>query len=249
MSIVLHEREWAENAIANRNLGRLRGEGLKRVAKYYLQCEGYNSQETRNKLESLLLQCDPKVSIAKWDERLDRYIRDAKKEPLFDIDGVTVYKEELEVIDALEGSQIRRLAFVLLCVAKYRNALRIENDNWGSTSDSELMKMANVNTSTRKQSLMWYRMRDAGLIRYSKRVDNLNVRVLYLRESGEEALFINDFRNLGNQYLLYAGEPLMQCVECGLIVKRGSNAQRYCPDCATEMYVKNAVEAVMRRGS
>ena len=51
MSIVLNEREWAEYAIASRQLGRSPMETLNRVARYYYQCEGYRRKEVKQKVD------------------------------------------------------------------------------------------------------------------------------------------------------------------------------------------------------
>ena len=60
--------------------------------------------------------------------------------------------------------------------------------------------MANIKTSIKRQSLMFAELRNAGFIRFSKKIDNLNVQVLFMTP-GETAIHIQDFRNLGYQYL------------------------------------------------
>ena len=59
-------------------------------------------------------------------------------------------------------------------------------------------------------------------------------------------LRITDFRNLGNQYMMYLGESYFQCVECGLVVRRITNNQKYCDDCAASVYVRKSVESALK---
>lgn len=94
---------------------------------------------------------------------------------------------------------------------------------------------------------MLHEMKNAGLLRFSKRVDSLNIQVKFIRANSPVAIHITDFRNLGNQYLLYCGEPYFQCANCGLTIKKKSNVHKYCSDCAAEMYIKKSVESVMRQ--
>ena len=118
-----------------------------------------------------------------------------------------------------------------------------------NTSDKEIMQMANINTSIKRQSLMFAELRDAGFIRFSKKIDNLNVQVQFI-QAGETAIHIQDFRNLGYQYLKYYGGAYFECENCGLTVKAQSPAkgrpQKYCPSCAVEVKTRQTVNAVMR---
>jgi hypothetical protein len=247
VSIVLNEREWAENAITSRQLGKKPVETLSRVARYYCQCEKYKKKEVRGKLEDFLLQCDPGVILVKWSDTIDRIVRSSDKFPLIELEGIDITEAELQTVRSLDGKQLQRLAFTLLCVAKYWDAAQEKNNGWVNTSDKEIMKMANINTSIKRQSLMLHEMKNAGLLRFSKRVDSLNIQVKFIRANSPVAIHITDFRNLGNQYLLYCGEPYFQCANCGLTIKKKSNVHKYCSDCAAEMYIKKSVESVMRQ--
>lgn len=252
MSIVLDEYEWAERMVGSRELGKKPVETLSRVAKYYLAA-GYSKRDVRGMLDTFLVQCDPSASLSKWSDKLDSVARNADRRPLVRMDGVDVTRNEMEFIEKLEGRQLQRLAFTLLCAAKYWDGAREQNDHWVNSEDREIMQMANIRTSVRRQSLLYARLRDEGAIRFARKIDNLNVQILFI-EDGDHALHIHDFRNLGYQYLKYCGEPYFECENCGLTVKinepfRGRR-QKYCPNCAVEVRVRQNVNAVMRqRGS
>ena len=249
MGIVLNEREWAENMILARQLGKKPIETLSRVARYYCQIEGYSKKAVRNKIEEFLIQCDPGVILVKWGDILDRITKTADKYPLIQVDGVDVTEAELDVIKSLNGKQLQRLAFTLLCVAKYWNLAQPNNNDWVNTSDKDIMKMANVSTSVQRQSLMLHDMNKADIIGFSKRVDSLNLQVKFIENKSPVKLHITDFRNLGSQYLMFCGESYFQCENCGITIKKRSNVQKYCPDCAAEMYIRKSVESVMRKRS
>lgn len=249
MSIVLNEYDWAENMINNHSLGKKPSETLSRVAKYYL-ATGYSKREAREMLDTFLIQCDPSASIPNWSDTLDKAVRNASKYPIVRMDGIDVSLKEMKSIENLDGKQIRRLAFALLCVAKYWDAVSEKNDHWVNTADREIMQMANISTSIKRQSAMFAELKAAGMIRFSKKIDNLNVRVNFV-EDGKPALHIQDFRNLGFQYLKYYDGPYFECENCGLTVKVQEPAkgrrQKYCPCCAVEVGVRQRVNWVMRK--
>lgn len=248
MSIVLKEHEWAENMIRSKSLGKKPSETLGRVARYYID-KGYNKKDTRNFLDTFLIQCEPTSSLPKWSDALDYALSRALRYEAIDIEGIDITKPEMDKIDALEGKQIKRLAFTLLCLAKYWKIILPLGDYWVNNKDNEIMAMANINTSIKRQGAMYWSLRECGMIQFSKKVDNTNVRVCFV-EDGETVIRITDFRNLGYQYLKYHGEPYFECENCGLTTKinepnRGRR-QKYCRDCAVAINTQQRVNSVMR---
>lgn len=254
MSIVLNEHYYAEQAIQTRSLGKKPSETLSRVARYYIDSfDSANKKTIRSKLDLFLLQCDSTASIPKWSKMLDFATDWAFKHEAIQIDSIIITKPEMDKIDSLDGKQIRRLAFVLLCLSKYWNIVNSQNNDWVNSKDNEIMAFANINTSIRRQCAMYAALRDAGLIQFSKKVDNTNVRVCFA-EDGETAMTITDLRNLGYQYLKYHGEPYFECSNCGITTKisnpwnkNSSWKQKYCRDCAVEIKTKQNVNSVMRQ--
>ena len=250
MSVVLRENDWAASMIQANSLGKKPSETLRRVARFYMDTYNINQDAARKKLDLFLLQCDTTSSLPKWSDALDYAVSRACKYPAINIDHISVSKNEVEKIDSLEGKQIRRLAFTLLCLAKYWNIVTRKEDGWVNSKDNEIMSMANINTSIKRQSLMFGKLNELGMIQFSKKVDNTNVKVCFM-EDGEEAIRIYDFRNLGYQYLMYHGEPYFTCENCGITTKvndKGNRRrQKYCPECAAIIKMKQNIESVMRR--
>lgn len=188
MSIVLNEYEWAERMINNHDLGKRPVETLNRVAKYYL-ATGYSKREVRRMLDTFLIQCDPSASLPSWSDMLDKIAKNVDKYPIIRVDGIDVTGKEMEAIEKLDGKQLRRLAFTLLCVAKYWDAVSERNDHWANTSDREIMQMANISTSIKRQSALFAELKNADMVRFSKKIDNLNVKVVFMRRA--KSLYIS----------------------------------------------------------
>lgn len=249
MTIVLDENAWAKQMIDSCSLGRKPFETLTRVARYYID-NNCSRRETRKKLDAFILQCDPMVSVPKWSKTIDYALSRAMKTEAVKIDFIPITAKELEIIGTLEGKQLQRLAFTLLCLAKYWNVVNKAESGWVNTPDSEIMRMANVNTSIDRQSAMYHTLFTMGLVQFSKRVDNTNVRVRFI-DTGEPLLKITDFRNLGNQYMMFKGEPFFVCKNCGIVTRRhktessAGRKQMYCNACASSIAIQQRINSVM----
>lgn len=245
--IILNEEEYAQKLINEKSIGKNPFEDLVIVTKYYLG-HGHKKNGARRKLEEFLVECDPNVSIPKASTFLDAVVSKALKGQLLIIPCVNIYKSEMEVITAIKSRMAQRLAFTLLCLSKYWD-IKLNSDHWVNTDDGEIMKMANIKTSIRKQCELFRMLYEDGLIQFSKRVDNTNVRVLFQENDGVIVLKINDFRNLGWQYLNHLNGGFYFCQNCGVISKRQERQRRdpkYCPDCAVKIHLQQRVNSVMR---
>ena len=248
MSLILNEREWAEDMISRHELGKNPTQTLRKVASYYYESK-YSRKEIRRMLETFLVSCDPTASLVKWADSLDRIVKNVDKHKLIQVEGVDVTVPEMLIIQDLPGKQLQRLAFTVLCVSKYWDAVSKDNRHWLNTSDKEVIAMANISTSTKRQSLLFGQLIERKLIKQAKKVDNLNVQILF-GTPGDVAIHITDFRNLGYQYLRFCGGGFYECENCGLVVRIPKQAagpkHKYCPDCAVTVHTKQKVDSVMR---
>lgn len=248
--IILNEIDWARDAIQSNSLGNKPYETLCRVAKYYAH-DGYSKQRITKSLESFIQKCDPKASIPKWSDTIGYAVKFAMKHPAIEIDHIPITRVEMDTIDALSGKQLKRLAFTLLCLAKFFDTANQSDDHWVNCEDNEIMKMANISTSIRRQSDMYHQLWKLGLIQFSKKVDNTNVRVLFTADDTDVVLRVTDFRNLGYQYLMYHGDQFFVCENCGIVTKiknpESGRRQKYCPSCAKEVQLQQIVNSVMRK--
>jgi len=247
MELVMNEMEWAADMIERHDLGDRPTQTLRRVASYYYNNK-YGKKEIRRLLELFLVSCDPSISLVKWSDTIDRVVKGVDKRKTIHVDGVEITDAEMDRITSLVGPRPRRLAFTLLCIAKYWNQVSKDNNSWVNTPDSDIMRMANIKASIKQQGLLYGKLIEAGLLESAKRVDNLNVRVTFCKK-GERVLYITDFRNLGYQYQRYCGEPFYQCENCGIVMPESDNPRahhKYCPECAATIKTRNSMESVTR---
>lgn len=254
VEIVLDERKWAKRMIITRSLGKSPGETLRRVARYYID-SGYKKSEVRDMLDAFILQCDPNASLVKWSDRADKSLSAAFKRETVRIKHIDISVQDMKMIRVLEGRQLRRLAFTLLCLSKYWDAIKNTDAHWVDTPVSNIMGMANIDTSIRRRSQMFKRLCDAGMIEFSNRVDNTSVRVVFSQD-GETAVTVRDMRNLGYQYNAACGEEgYYVCERCGITTKKtdigrsGGRPRKYCQSCSVCSVTKEKVDSTMRLDS
>ena len=231
--IILDERSWCENVLMTKSLGDNTGSTLRRLARYY-RSQGYGRAETERRLADFMLRCDPDINLEKWYDIIHRIVASVKDPKLIMVSGVSITEAEMDSIKALNGVIRQSFMFTLLCLAKYQNAVRENNSNWVNLERLAIFSAANVVLSTARQSLLINDLCNSGYISLGKRVDNNSIQVRICNDDSPEVVFISDFRNVGNQYRRMLGGKFMECAICGLVIRRNSNAQKFCPKCAVE---------------
>lgn len=246
MNVILNETAWAKKMVEERSLGRKPFDTLRLVARYYLD-SGYSNKDARQALDKFLVMCEPTASLTKWSQTIDAALARAAQHEAVHIDKIDITVPEMTTIRSIESKQEQRLAFTLLCLAKYWMIVNPKANGWVNNKDSDIMHLANINTSLERQSIIYRHLCDAGMIQFSRRVDNTNVRVCFAAP-GATAFSITDFRNLGNQYNMYCGaKDYIKCSVCGLVVKRTGNPQKYCKECASKVQTSQIVKYIQQK--
>ena len=243
--IVMNEKQWVEEAIQNASLGNKPSETLGRLARYYRE-QGYKRDEIIQMLETFMIRCDPTVNVIRWQPVIENSVKYAQKRDLINIPPIPITRREIEKIGELHGLLIERLMFALLCLAKYGNAINPKNNSWVNRDVREILALANVKTTVKRQSLLFNDLWAAGYIGFSNIVDNINVSVKIIDDAVSDAvMWIDDFRNLGNQYMQHIGDGYMSCQHCGAVIRRNSPNQKYCKACAVDINIRKTMENKM----
>lgn len=232
INIILNEKRYAETVFNQKYLDKKPTLDLYILAKYFYEEKKYTPNKIYLELVKIMEEKYNNFSLAKWQSILLDLSKNAIKYQLLQIDYIPLTKNELVTIDNIESRTMKRLAFTLLCLAKYKNIINSKNNDWENYKFSEIFKMANIQANKKEQALMIYALRNLGLIKMNKLVDNLSINVCYIdKQSSEEVLQIRDFRNLGYEYLLYCGEKYIRCENCGILVRKRGTTDKYCTEC------------------
>lgn len=248
MDLILNENEWVEKCFEESEFLDKPFNTLKRVARYFID-KGYTKSQVRKEMDNFLLKCDPTASIVLWDGLIESAYKTAKNGNAVNIGKIAISIDEMEIIKSIPKKQTQRLAFTLLCLSKYWNILTNKTSYWVNTPYKDIMKMANINTGLKRQCQMYGELREYGLVKFSRKVNNASTQVLFATD-GETALEVSNFHNLGYQYQKYLGEPFFVCQSCGHTEKIKHNGagrpQKYCDSCAVKIRMKQNIESVMK---
>lgn len=173
----------------------------------------------------------PGYNPVDWSPYIEKCTTTARKYTLCECKGVWVTENELETIGNINNKVLERLAFTLICLAKFGNYRNPDNNNWVSYSNGDIYSMACINTTAFEKDIKFNRLKELGLIEYAKKINNLSVKVLYTDEGSRKKLFINDFRKLGYEWRLYSGEKYIRCENCNILIKNTNGKRKYCKDC------------------
>lgn len=243
--VVLNERKYAEELLASKNFPEKPTSALNRLVRYY-KASGKNRGEVRKLLEDYLQQRDPQLNILKWQRTIERAIRAQWKYELVELESILVTRREMQICESVKQEEGQRLMFTLICLARFFNTISEKNNGWVNQKDNDIFNTANIKRTIRRQSALLMMLHNLGLIEFSNRVDNINIRVACLSgpEDQDIVMRITNFQDLGNQYLVYHGEKFLECDLCGRLVRRTNNRQQHCRECAARInYRKKFISA------
>ncbi|MEY8339474.1 hypothetical protein AALB16_15895 [Lachnospiraceae bacterium 62-35] len=200
-------------------------------ARYLFYEKKSDKEDIIKELHAFMISSYPNYRPADWAVKLETCTKQADKYPLCKCKGIWVTERELQTIDDLNDKVLERLAFTLLCLAKFGNFRNPDNHNWVTYRNSEIYSMACINATAFEQDMKFHKLKELGLIEYAKKVNNLNIQVLYTDSDSSETLFISDFRKLGYEWRLYKGEVYIRCTDCKILVKNTNGKRKYCKSC------------------
>ena len=233
--IVLNEKEYAEECLKNKTISNKPFRTLSILAKYYYHVCGYRAKKIAALLMDFMANYYPRYDCNKmdWDNNIEKIAANAGKYTLFQIDGIWITESELKVIEDLHNKVLERLAFTMLCLAKFNNAKNPKNNGWVNLDAKDIFALARITGNIESRYERLGKLYQSSLLELPKKNDNLSCRVTFIDEDSPKKIFVSDFRELGYEYLKYKGENFVRCRECGILV-RGNKAgtKKYCSLCA-----------------
>ena len=233
-NIILNEREYAEHCLNKGIIDEKPFTTLSILAKYYYHVCGYRKTRIYNALVEFIKYNYPLYSYNKsyWDDTIERISNSVGKYKLFEIDGIWITKSEINTIDSIKTSSLRRVSFVLLCLAKLGNAKNPNNNGWVNYETKDVFSLARVNCRVDERYQYYSKLNQIGLLEFAKRNDNLSVRVTYIDEDSDSLFFVSDFRELGYEYLNFHGGNFTRCKKCGILMRDSKRHNKlYCSNC------------------
>lgn len=236
MSVILNETKEAERIMEKGELGNKPAATLFLLGRYYSQKEKADAPQVFEKLNAFLQQHYKSYNPALWETMLDNISKKAAKYPLREIDSIGITRYELDKISEAADLNYQRLLFTMLCYAKLYHCISEANNGWVNAPIKEIYQVSRVTVKHRDDKFLYLNdLERGGFISFSNKNDNLNIQINFLDAREDFVLIINDFRELGYEYLNYTGNgKFIRCKECGRLVKQSGRNTHYCTICKQE---------------
>ena len=124
------------------------GRTIYRWAKYNYFVENLTDRKSYNRIIKFVIE-NSSIGFTDLDlyEFVQKTIKSVKKSSLKLVDHIYITKSELDFIVNLNDIKLEKIAFVILCLAKYHNEVAEEPDNRIYYKLSEIKNMARINMS------------------------------------------------------------------------------------------------------
>lgn len=239
MKLELNEIDKVKNIIDNGIVDDKPSLTVKLLARYYNE-QGMDMEQIIKTIDSFMKKnYSHKYNSVTWSDMLEGIIKKEIKEnkKLTQVNSVNITQSEINYIKSLESEKFKKLAFTYLVYAKILNQMNPLNNNWvNGKYRNEIFKDAFVKELGKDQLKTIYNMSINNILKLSKNITNNSVDVgNYINEGDIIVLQIDDFRELGLQWMKYMGdENIKKCQLCGILYKSKANSRKYCNICSRQ---------------
>lgn len=172
----------------------------------------------------------------KWKATILKHVKGAKKYNMVQVNSIGITQQELDIISSVSERRLRKLLFTLICLAKFFNKRGNNTNDWVSTEYKDMFRMAHIFVTQSVQTKMLSELYNLGMISFGNKITNLNIHLNVIDHENEPVWIIDDFRDLGNEYVFRTEtSDLFRCESCGLVIKKNRNVHKYCPQCADKI--------------
>lgn len=236
MPVILNEKEYIERIIEKGEVGNKPTSTLFLLSKYYRQEKNLGVKETFDKLNEFMHKNYKGYNEALWENTIEDISKKGKKYLMQEIKSIKVTQSELDEIAKVANIKYEKLLFTMLCYGKLYDFLSETNNGWIHTDIKEIYKVARVTVKYKNDKFLYLNdLEKFGLITFSKKNDDLKIRVNFINNNSDVILNVTDFRELGYEYQNYIGDGnFVRCSECGRLIKKRSskdNSTKYCLSC------------------
>lgn len=239
MAIILNETKEAERILRTGEVGKKPTYTLFLLGRYFRQKENLGKQGAYEKLDEFMRKNYKGYNSAQWENYIEDAAKKGLKYPLREIESVDITQKELRTISVVDNVRYEKLLFTMLCYAKFYDLLNPKNNGWVNADIKDIYSAARVTVQHRNDKFLYLNdLEQMGLISFSNRNDNLNMKVNYIYPDSKVVYHVKDFRELGYEYLMALGDKeFIRCQVCGRLVRVEKEAmnRKYCPDCAKKV--------------
>ena len=251
---IFNEKEYIEGIISSGHVDLANPTNtIRKLARYNFYVNSYKKSKNYSAIVDYMTKNFKDFSEMTYQKAIDGCIKDVDKTPFKNIESVKITKSELDKISSLDDVKKQKLAFVLLCTAKYRDEYNPNNCHKTDISATDLYKMARVVLPREQRNIYLHFLIKDGLVEPHNNSKTKNKKLLFVSEDNNDEVILElkeiDFKELAYVYMSWKnnGDGFTKCQRCVKTIKQSKTRPRkYCEECAEIVEKENSKERVRR---
>lgn len=194
---------------------------------------GTDILQLKQKMMTFCKNWNSQFNYAKYEQLFLNVISHIKKEQENGVgfefnSNIKIYKKELLTIKSLQKLELQKIAFIILSLAKWRNANYIYLDTGSSIKLKDIFTLCDIKSTKKQQMYYLFELNSVSFIDVQlKPLLKLFIPCIQNDDELEFEFEISD--NMINEYIKYT---LPHCEKCGNLFEKKNNKQKYCCECA-----------------
>ena len=212
---------------------------IRMLAKYNCHEKHMNKDENYKAILDYMTKYCKTFTEADYYKIIDNCIASVGKYGFKKIDSIKIMRSELSLIARLKNLRLERLAFVLLCVAKYDHYYSDSDEYWCNRSWTSIFSMARISKNSPEERQKVLRaLKLAGAIETTHKVGQDSLKILFVAPEDDNNVVFEltetDFKELGYVYLYYKNgfDGFIPCQSCGRLIKKNTSNTKYSKECS-----------------
>jgi len=218
------------------------------LAKYFLWSCNYDKKSTQKSIIDFCQLQDKNFNLINDQNLINNAVDKAFKNDIKKSKNVFITFNEIKNIEKLKNFKFQKLAFIMLVWAK-KSSRNSSNLYYFSRDNFSLaMKTARIKMGKREFNDFKFLMTILDLIEPCKpgfKLRNYDI-LLYGDDRSKKIIEIGNETNIVEKYINYYGGEIVYCKNCGIMVIKGSNRQKFCSKCF-EVIRKNKKKSFMAK--
>ena len=220
--IILNEVRYAEELLKNGFIYSYRKvSDILILSKYYYYL-GLEQEEVKYNIMSFIKKYDAYFNEIYWYKIVNITIKKAQHYKIKVFNPIVFTENEMKTICSQSKPILQKLLFIFLFMYK------VNNHKGFKISYREINRMLSCRFSYEKISKYIYILISDKLVLNH---DEKNKVVTFCDENSPECLVIKDDRDILMYYYKYMGGDVVECEQCGKLIKQTSNVKKYCGEC------------------
>lgn len=206
------------------------------LCKEWLKEKEYSNEQLKHKMIEFCKNFNSQFNIVKTENLFINVLKDINKENKFEFNSsIKITKKEINELKQIDNFKKQKIMFVILSLAKWRNANYIYLNNGSSIKVSDIFELAKVKCTKKEQFKILHELNEIGFI--DIQLKPILKCMIPICDCELNAINEIEFDIDDNLIFYWEKYVLPHCEICGKPFERKSNRQKYCVKCAK--FVKN----------